>query len=45
MQYPPNQQPHNDGYRPQYHDKHHDDHGYGSHGYHKKKSWLSELFD
>lgn len=45
MQSPPNQQPHNDGYRPQYHDKHHDDHGYGSHGYHKKKSWLSELFD
>lgn len=44
-QYPHNQQPQHDGYRPQSHDRHHDDHGYGSHGYHKKKSWLSELFD
>jgi len=24
---------------------HHDDHGYGHGGYHKKKNWLSELFD
>lgn len=23
----------------------HDDHGYGHGGYHKKKNWLSELFD
>ena len=32
----------------QYHGKpHHDDHGYnqGQNGYHKKKSWMSELFD
>lgn len=45
MQHPQNQHPQHDGYRPQSHDKHHDDHGYGAHGYHKKKSWLSELFD
>ncbi len=29
--------------RPHY-EKHHESHGYG-HGHHKKKSWLSELFD
>ena len=34
--------------QPQYHGKpHHDDHSYnqGQNGYHKKKSWMSELFD
>lgn len=25
--------------------QHHDDHGYGHDGQHKRKSWLSELFD
>lgn len=25
--------------------RHHDDHGYGRNGQHKKKSWMSELFD
>lgn len=33
------------GHRQQHRERHHDDHGYGSHGYHRKKSWLSELFD
>ena len=28
-----------------YEKKHHDDHGYGHNGQHKKKTWLSELFD
>lgn len=28
-----------------YEKKHHDDHGDGHKGHHKKKSWLSELFD
>ena len=33
-------------YNQQYHGKpHHDEHGYGQNGYHKKKNWLSELFD
>ncbi|WP_224981977.1 TFIIB-type zinc ribbon-containing protein [Geomonas agri] len=43
--YNQSQQPHNDSYRPQFHDRQHDGHGHDSHGYHKKKSWLSELFD
>jgi Zn-finger nucleic acid-binding protein len=29
----------------QYGKPHHDDHGYGQNGSHKKKSWMSELFD
>jgi Zn-finger nucleic acid-binding protein len=24
---------------------HHDEHGYSQNGYHKKKNWLSEIFD
>lgn len=31
-------------YSPQY-DKHHGNHGYGHDSHHKRKSWLSELFD
>ncbi|MBI5655911.1 MAG: zf-TFIIB domain-containing protein [Geobacter sp.] len=31
-------------YPQQHYDKHHDKHGYGHNG-HRKKSWLSELFD
>ncbi len=45
-QYPaPEQQSHHAGYRSHHDDKHHDHNGYGSHGGHRKKSWLSELFD
>lgn len=34
------------GHNRQHFDKHgHDDHGYGHNGHHKRKSWLSELFD
>lgn len=29
----------------QYGKQHHDDHGYGQNGQHRKKSWISELFD
>ncbi len=29
----------------QYGKQHHDDHSYSQNGYHKKKSWISELFD
>jgi uncharacterized protein len=29
----------------QYGKQHHDDNGYGQNGQHKKKSWISELFD
>ena len=25
--------------------RHHDSHGHGQQGYHKRKSWLSEIFD
>lgn len=33
-------------YSQQQHGKpHHDQHGYGNGGYHKKKNWLTELFD
>ena len=40
---PQNCQPRRDQ---QHFDKpHHDDHGYGHNGPHKRKSWLSELFD
>ncbi|GFO56958.1 hypothetical protein GMSM_39650 [Geomonas sp. Red276] len=42
--YPPERRPQHDGYGLQGHDGHHNDH-HGSHGYHRKKSWLSELFD
>jgi Zn-finger nucleic acid-binding protein len=45
VQPPPHYPPTNHN-QPQYGKKHHDDdHGYGQQGYHKKKSWLSELFD
>jgi uncharacterized protein len=34
------------GHNQQHYEKqHHDSHGYGHDGHHKKKSWLSELFD
>lgn len=33
------------GHSRHYEKQHHDDHGYGHDGHHKKKSWLSELFD
>lgn len=33
------------GHSQQQYGKHHDDHGYGHNGQHKRKSWLSELFD
>lgn len=40
---PQYQQP---AYGQQHHGRpHHDDHGYGHGGHHRKKSWLSELFD
>jgi Zn-finger nucleic acid-binding protein len=40
---PPHQQP---GHHQQHYGKqHNDDHGYGHNGHHKRKSWLSELFD
>jgi Zn-finger nucleic acid-binding protein len=48
---PPPQQPQQPQYQQpgynqqQYGKPHHDDHGYGQNGYHKKKSWMSELFD
>ncbi|MDD2900009.1 MAG: zf-TFIIB domain-containing protein [Desulfuromonadaceae bacterium] len=33
-------------YSQQHHGKqHNDEHGYGQNGHHKKKSWISELFD
>jgi uncharacterized protein len=42
----PEQQVHHDEYRKKYDDdRHHDDHGYGRDGRHRKKSWLSEIFD
>ncbi|MCM0083817.1 zf-TFIIB domain-containing protein [Geomonas sp. Red32] len=44
MQPPPEQRPQHGGYGLRGHDSHHDDHQ-GSHGYQRKKSWLSELFD
>jgi uncharacterized protein len=45
IQHPQSQLPCSDGYGSQPHDRHHDDHGYNSQGHHRKKSWLSELFD
>lgn len=36
---------HQSGHDQHYAKQHHDDHGYGHNGHHKKKSWLSELFD
>ncbi len=33
------------GYRQKHHDNLHDSHGYGAQGNHKKKTWLSEIFD
>lgn len=40
---PPHYEP---GHKQQHYGKeHHDGHGYGHGGHHKKKSWLSELFD
>jgi len=43
--YPEQQSPYGD-YRPQQHEtRHHDDDDYRKHGYNKKKSWLSEIFD
>ena len=33
------------GHNQQQYGKHHDKHGYGHDGQHKRKSWLSELFD
>lgn len=37
---------HHGEYREQYRDnRHHDDHGYGHDSHHRKKSWLSEIFD
>lgn len=49
MQAPAYQQPEQQypqqGYGQPYHGKHHDDHHYGHQGNHKRKSWLSELFD
>lgn len=39
---PQRQQP----YGQQHHGKpHHDEHGYSQNGYHKKRNWLSEIFD
>lgn len=32
-------------HRQHYGEDHHDGHGYQQHGQHKRKSWLSELFD
>ena len=32
-------------YSQQHRKPHHDDHSYGNGGYHKKKNWLTELFD
>lgn len=39
---PQYQQP---AYSQQHGKPHHDDHSYGNSGYHKKKNWLTELFD
>lgn len=42
----PEHQGHHGEYREQYHgNRHHDDHGYGHGNPHRKKSWLSEIFD
>jgi len=32
-------------HREHYKNEHHNDHGYSQNGQHRKKSWLSELFD
>lgn len=43
---PYNQQPYPQQHYDKHHDKHHDKHGYDHQGgYHRKKSWLAELFD
>ncbi len=43
----PQQQPQyqQQGYNQQHGKQHHDEHGNGQNGYHKKKTWMSELFD
>ena len=42
----PEHQGHYGENRQQYQEnRHHDDHGYGQDGHHRKKTWLSELFD
>lgn len=50
VQTPAYAQPEPQYQQPVYHQQpygkqHHDDHGYGQNGQHKKKSWMSELFD
>jgi Zn-finger nucleic acid-binding protein len=42
---PQRQQPVYSQQQQQYGKPHHDEHGYNQNGYHKKKNWLSELFD